>query len=213
MPYTKTTWAAGNRVSIERLNKMEDAVNTVAQLNASNQAHSDETNAMLSDTGVNISQANTQVSNGTSLLQTISPPAILTDGWALFDAGSAASSTAETITRTLSGFVTRANDATLFQNNGGSIQILKAGRYLIARSVRLGGARAILYKANDSNWEEAFLIGGSGSTYKTIHTVSTMEVYDAAAGAQIKIRAQIWGNSSGMTLSFAEGKIAIKKVG
>lgn len=211
MAYTKTSWAAGNRVSIERLNKIEDGINLAAQQNTSNQGMSSLVQAMLTDTNSNIIQANQKVADGSALLETITPPGILVDKWGIFDGGSAASSTASTVTRTLSGFVTRANDATLFKNNGNNIQILQAGRYLIARSVRLSGARAIVFLA--MGLREAFAIGFAGSTFRTLHTAAFMEVIDAAAGTQIEIRAQAWGNSSGMSLTFTDGKIAIKKVG
>ena len=209
MPYTKTNWAAGNRLSIERLNKMEGAIEGLNLLNGTHETAGGDTALALNDAGNAIGQINTNVSSGNEILSQVVPPGISVDGWSFFNDATAAASTATSVTRNFSGFTTRVNNSLLYKNNGGNIELLQAGTYQVMRSARLIASAAELTRIDDQLLILTY--GGEGSGYRSVFTISDHMVINRAAGFQIGIRVTLIGGG-GISISGSDGMIAIRKI-
>lgn len=215
MPYSKTQWAAGNRLSIERMNKLEDGIIAVGQKNATNESAAMDTLAILSSVEAIIAQNKAKNTEARAILDQITPPIILSDSWGYFDGAGFSSSTASEVTRTFSGFTTRVNNPTLYANNGNNISILQPGKYLIMRSARVAAGDG--YWSTLDNQFQMFMYGGGGSGYRLLSTISSVDFLTIAStgyqgpGFEIEIRVTLSGGG-GITLSGTNGKIAIQKI-
>lgn len=209
MPYTKTTWAAGNRLSIERLNKMESAIEGLNLLNSAHETAGGDTALALTDAGNAIGQINANVVNGYAILSQVVPPGISVDSWSFFDDATAASSTSTSVTRNFSGFTTRAINSAQCKNNGGNIEIVQAGTYQILRSARLIASQAELERLDGQLL--MLIYGGQGSGYRSVFTVSDQEIMTLAAGYQFGIRVTLYGGG-GISISGSDGMIALRKI-
>lgn len=200
MAYQKTQWAAGNRLSIERMNKLEGGIASAGLLNDQNAALGADAQAMMSEVQSLIGEIETRTADGYALIDAAAAPEILSDKWGFFDSGNAASSSADYVTRTLSGFITRLIDPALYKNNGDNIEILQAGTYQVMKSVRLGA------KTAEIGGQVVFAQG-----FKIIQTVGITSLQDSNVGGKIQIIATLFG--PGITLTCTDGMIAIRKVG
>ena len=209
MPYTKTSWAAGNRLSIERLNKMEGAIEGLNLLNGTHETAGVDTGLALTDAGNAISQINSTVSGGNAVLAQVAPPGISVDSWSFFDSATAAETTAYSVVRDFTGFTTRTINAAQCKNNGGNIEILQAGTYQILRSARLTASEATLERLDGQLLISCY--GGQGSGYRNVFTVSDLAILTLAVGYQFGIHVTLYGGNN-ISISGSNGMIALRKI-
>jgi hypothetical protein len=215
MPYEKNSWAAGNRLSIERMNHLESGIAAANQKNAANESAAADALLILAGVEDSITQAHAKNAAGQAILDIITPPPILSDSWGYFDDASVSNSTAESVTRVFSGFTTRVNDPTLYANNGNAIAILQPGTYLVMRAARVAAA-AMDWSTLDGAFQ-FFMYGGGSGGYRLNCTISSIDILTInpsgyyGPGYEVEIRVNLHGDGS-MTLSGSMGKIAIQKI-
>ena len=200
----------GNRLSIERLNKLEAGIAAANQKNATNDASAKDVIAILTGVEGSLEQANDYNAETQAIIDQFTPAIILTDDWGYFDGASMTNSTASEVTRTLSGYTTRANDPALYANNGNNISILQPGTYLVMRSARVAASDG--YWSTLDGQSQMFMYGGGSNGYRIMTSISSVDIVTVTSpGYAVGITVTL-GGGSGITLSGSEGKIAIQKI-